>query len=252
MGGVRRSRQGSILLVQLDNPPVNALSAEVLEALEETMRDAAQDSAVRALVIYGGDSIFAAGADLPSFLRQGFSPEAALRRGVEVFDALATLPKPVVAAIQGHCLGGGLELACAADLRVASPRSRFGQPEVHLGILPGWNGTVRLPRLIGSARAAELILTGEPIDGRRAYEIGLVTRLVPDDEVLPAALNLARLLAAQSGAAVAEARRLLAQWTEPGAAERERQAVLRLMAGPDAAEGLTAFMERRRPRFGDS
>lgn len=250
MGTVRVSRQGPVLLAQIDNPPVNALSADVLDGLEAALDEARQDGAIRALVIGGSDQIFAAGADIPSFLGQGLTPEAALRRGAAVFDAIAELPKPVVAAVIGHCLGGGLELILAADLRVASPDSRFGQPEVHLGIIPGWNGTVRLPRLVGQSHAAELILTGEPIDGRRAYEMGLVNRLAPDDEVLDCALNWARLLSSQSGAAIAEARALLAHWTEPNPAAREREAVLRLMAGADAAEGVSAFLERRRPRFG--
>jgi len=252
MSGVSVSRAGPILTLSLDNPPVNAISSLVLDGIEAAVERARDDPAVRGLLVTGQEEIFAAGADLQSFLAQGMTPEQAILRGVEVFARLRALSKPVVAAIVGHCLGGGLELALAADLRVADPDARFGQPEVQLGIVPGWNGTVWLPRLIGQAWAAELILTAAPIDGRRAYEIGLVNRLAPASEVLETADNLLRELVARSPRAVAEAKVLIRRSYERGAEERELEALRRLLAGHDAAEGLTAWMERRRPRFTDS
>jgi enoyl-CoA hydratase/carnithine racemase len=249
MSGVKVFTNGPVLTIQLDNPPVNAISAQVLDGLETALLEARTDPAVRGVLITGSDQIFAAGADIPSFLSQGLTPQQAIRRGVEVFAAVESFPKPVVAAILGHCLGGGLELALAADLRVGDPDVRLGQPEVRLGIIPGWNGTMRLPRLIGQSRAAEIILTGSPIDGSRAYAIGLLNRLAPANEVWATADNLLREVIANSPAAIAEAKALLRRSFEPDAGEREQEAVARLMADADAAEGVTAFLERRRPRF---
>lgn len=249
MSGVKVYRDGPILTLELDNPPVNAISAAVLDGIAAALEEAGSDPSVRGVLITGNEQIFAAGADIPSFLAQGLTPDQAIRRGVEVFAAVEMFAKPVVAAILGHCLGGGLELALAADFRVAEPDARLGQPEVHLGIIPGWNGTVRLPRLIGQARAAELILTGSPIDGARAYQIGLVNRIAPANEVVDVAANLLKEVMAQSPAAVGAAKALIRRSFEADAPDRELRSALQLIKGADAAEGLTAFMERRRPRF---
>ncbi len=249
MSGVKVRRDGGMMTIAIDNPPVNAISRAGLDGLEAALDEARQDTGVRGVLLIGSEQIFAAGADIPSFLAGGLTPEQASRRGVDVFSALEALPKPTVAGILGHCLGGGLELALAADLRVAGEDARFGQPEVHLGIIPGWNGTVRLPRLIGQSWAAEIILTGSPIDGRRAYEMGLVNRLARASEVWDTAANLLREVMAQSGEAVGRAKALVRQSFQADAADRERQALSELLLGPDAAEGMTAFIERRRPRY---
>lgn len=143
-----------------------------------------------------------------------------------------------------------MELALAADLRVASPRARFAQPEVALGIIPGWNGTRRLPRLIGVGPALDLILTGDTIDGNRAYALGLVQRLAPEGEALATAQNVARQLAHHAPSALAHAKWLVRAWHEPGAADREAAASVQLLETPDAGEGMQAFLEKRRPRFG--
>ena len=249
MSGVNVLRDGGMMTIAINNPPVNAISAAVLDGLEAALDEARQDAGVRGVLIVGTEQIFAAGADIGSYLAGGLTPAEANRRGVEVYKALETLPKPTVAAVLGHCLGGGLELALAADLRVAGPDARFGQPEVHLGIIPGWNGTVRLPRLVGQSWASEIILTGSPIDGRRAYEMGLVNRLAAASEVWDAASNLLREAMAQSPAAVGKAKALVRESFQADAALREREALLDLLQGPEAAEGMTAFMERRRPRY---
>ena len=238
-----------IRVLTLDNPPVNAISYAVLEELAAAIDACRDNAAVEGVVITGRPDGFAAGADLPSFLTGGMAPADAIRRGVEVFLKVESLPKPVVAAIAGYCLGGGLELAMAADLRVASQDARFGQPEVRLGIIPGWNGTVRLPRLVGVGIAAEIILTGAPMDAERALQVGLVNRVVEPALLVDTSINLARQMANQSPNAVAAAKRLLALGATDDARQRELETVLALMEGPDAAEGLTAFVERRRPRF---
>jgi enoyl-CoA hydratase len=249
MSAVSQDMRRGIRVFRINNPPVNALSRTVLESLAAALDEVERDPAVLGLVITGTPDAFAAGADLPSFAREGIAPAEAIRRGVEVYGQMTRLPKPVVAAVTGYCLGGGMELAAASDLRVAGPSARFGQPEVHLGIIPGWNGTVRLPRLLGQSHAAELILTGEPISAQRAYAIGFVHRLVDDALVVDTAVNLALQVASQGPRAVARAKQLLAAWTDPGAADREWEAMMDLLTSPEAMEGLTAFLERRRPRF---
>ena len=249
MSAVRVDRDGWVMTITITHPPVNAISPEVLEALGAAVV-AAEDPAIRAVVVAGSDAVFAAGADLPAFVARGQTPVAAIHAGVALLDQLEALPKPVIAAVEGLCLGGGMELALAADLRVASPRARFAQPEVALGIIPGWNGTRRLPRLIGVGPALDLILTGDTIDGNRAYALGLVQRLAPEGEALATAQNVARQLAHHAPSALAHAKWLVRAWHEPGAADREAAASVQLLETPDAGEGMQAFLEKRRPRFG--
>lgn len=249
MSVVSVDRTGAVMTITITHPPVNAISPEVLDALGAAVA-AAEDPAIRAVVVAGSDAVFAAGADLAAFVARGQNPATAIHAGVALLDQLEALPKPVIAAVEGLCLGGGMELALAADLRVASARARFGQPEVALGIIPGWNGTRRLPRLIGVGPALDLILTGETIAGDRAFALGLVQRLAPDGEALGAAQNLARQLVHNAPAALAQAKKLVRTWHEPDAAQREALASVELFGAPDAAEGLQAFLEKRRPRFG--
>ncbi len=250
MTAVAVERQGPVMTVSINHPPVNAISPEVLEALSAAVSEAEGDSAVRVVVVAGTGQTFAAGADLPAFMARGQSPLSAFQAGVALLSRLESLRQPVVAAIEGFCLGGGLELALAADLRVASATARFGQPEVKLGIVPGWSGTWRLPRLIGVGPALDLMLTGESVSGERAFALGLVQRLASEGEVLATAQNLARQLALNAPGALAHAKRLVRRWHEPEAAEREAEANVELAATANAAEGLQAFVEKRRPRFG--
>ncbi|MGH9104379.1 MAG: enoyl-CoA hydratase/isomerase family protein [Acidimicrobiales bacterium] len=208
-----RAKEGPVVIATLNRPAkANAVNREVLSALEDLAAEIEADwrsGRSRALVLAGaGTKAFSAGADIAELA--GLDREAAhrqMRRGQAVFGRLEQLPVAVVAAIDGYALGGGLELAMAADLRVATPRSRFGQPEINLANLPGWGGTQRLPRLVGLGRAKELVLSGELIGAQRAYEIGLVNQLA--DDALQSALRLASTLAARSPAAVAGAKRSL-------------------------------------------
>jgi Enoyl-CoA hydratase/carnithine racemase len=204
-------RAGAVLIATLNRPAKgNALNLPLLTALDELAarleRAAAGNDPVRALVITGaGQRAFSAGADVADL--DGLSRAAAhaqMRRGQEVFNRIERLPVPVIAAINGFALGGGLELAMSADIRIAAPGARLGQPEITLANVPGWGGTQRLPRLIGRGRALELILTGELIDAARAYQIGLVNQLT--DDPLAAAVTAARAIAAHSPVAVAAAK----------------------------------------------
>jgi enoyl-CoA hydratase/carnithine racemase len=197
---VTTERRGDVALVQLNRPPMNPLSQALLANLRDVARELGGDASVKAVVVTGSDRAFAAGADIDEF---GDSETA---RRIEVgfrdaFDAVAAIPRPVIAAVRGYALGGGLELAMACDLRVAGDSARVGQPEILLGIIPGAGGTQRLTRLVGPARAKELVWSGRQVRADEALAIGLVDRVVGADEVLDNALAWATQLA--TGAVVA-------------------------------------------------
>jgi enoyl-CoA hydratase/carnithine racemase len=241
-------QEGAVAFVRMRRPPVNALSLDLLDALAEAFRRLAAEEAVRAVILTGDGAIFSAGADLAA---AAADPSRLLQRGREVLAELAAFPKPLLAAVNGLALGGGLELALVADLRLAVRSARMGQPEIDLGILPGWGGTVRLPRLVGLARARELIFSGRTVGAEEAERIGLVERVYADDELLDQARNLARALAEKPPLAIREAKALLAadDGTISAAFQREAEALSRLLATRDAAEGVSAFLAHRRPHF---
>src|ERR687897_2403656 len=204
---VNVEQEGTVALLTIDNPPVNALKAALLEELEAELLRLDEDEGTRAIVIRGaGERAFVAGADIKEFpaLRDAPPQEGGSARGIQkvggVIDRMRT---PTIAAIHGFCLGGGLELAMACDLRVATEDAQLGQPEIKLGLIPGGGGTQRLPRLVGPGRALLLNMTGDPISGTQAYEWGLVERAVPREQLLEAALGIARTIAERSPHAIA-------------------------------------------------
>lgn len=237
-----------VALWTIENPPVNAISLEVLNDLTDLLDAAESDLNIRAVVITGKGSFFAAGADIQGFMKLGGSLPDFLRRGADLYQRLEESSLPVVAAVNGIAYGGGNELAMAADIRLASTKARFGQPEVNLGIIPGWGGTVRLPKLIGLSRARRILLTGDPIDAMEAYRIGLVDQVTEPRLLVDTALNIADRLASLPPLALKEIKGLLAE-AGPGGQERETAAIQRLMMTEDALEGIRAFMEKRRPEF---
>ncbi|MBI3330562.1 MAG: enoyl-CoA hydratase/isomerase family protein, partial [Candidatus Omnitrophica bacterium] len=171
-----------------------------------------------------------------------------------VFLKIQRSSTPVIAAINGVCLGGGLELAMACHIRIAGDRARFGQPEINLGIIPGWGGTQRLPRLIGRAKAIEWILTGDMVTAQEALRLGLVNQVVPQDQVLKAAKDLARKLASKGAVALTQALRAIEQGLEGPLEEglaREAEAFGAVAASDDSREGVKAFLEKRQPQFKD-
>jgi len=180
-------------VLRLDRPPMNALDTQVQEEIRACAREATDRTDVRAVVLYGGEKVFAAGADIKEMAGLGYA-EMAERAGAlqSAFDTVARIPKPVVAAITGYALGGGCELALTADFRVCGDNARLGQPEILLGIIPGAGGTQRLPRLVGPARAKDLVYSGRFVGAEEALAIGLVDRVLAPDDVLAAARELVR------------------------------------------------------------
>ena len=204
---VRVETDGGVATIRLDRPPMNAINSEVQEQLRAAAGAVSADPDVRAVVIYGGEKVFAAGADVKEFA--GLSHADMVRDATRVMssiDSLAHIPKPVIAAVTGYALGGGCELALTADFRVAAEDAKLGQPEILLGIIPGMGGTQRLPRLVGPAKAKDLIFTGRFVDAQEALEIGLVDAVVPAAEVYETALTMAGKLAKGPALALAAAK----------------------------------------------
>ena len=243
---VRLEVADGIGTIRLDRPPVNALNDQVTAELAEAARAAAADE-VRAVVIYGGEKVFAGGADIKVMAEAGYAEMASRsRRLQDTMDLVAGLGKPVVAAITGYALGGGLELALAADFRVAGERARVGQPEILLGVIPGAGGTQRLTRLVGPAKAKDIVFTGRMVAAAEALEIGLVDRVVPDAEVYPAALDLVQRYASGPALALRAAKQAIDYGLGVDLAtglEIERVQFAALFGTEDQRAGMRSFLE---------
>jgi enoyl-CoA hydratase/carnithine racemase len=243
---VRLEVADGIGTIRLDRPPVNALNDQVTAELAEAARAAAADE-VRAVVIYGGEEVFAGGADIKVMAEAGYAEMASRSRLLQdTMDLVAGLGKPVVAAITGYALGGGLELALAADFRVAGERARVGQPEILLGVIPGAGGTQRLPRLVGPAKAKDIVFSGRMLAAAEALEIGLVDRVVPDTEVYQAALDLVRRYASGPALALRAAKQAIDYGLGVDLAtglEIERVQFAALFSTEDQRAGMRSFVE---------
>jgi len=250
------STEEKIAILTISNPPANLLSKGVLTELNQFLEELVKNPGPKVLIVTGAGTFFIVGADIKeiSELKNSAQGTEAASLGQMVFNKLEQLPIPVIAAINGHCLGGGNELAMACTIRIASDRARIGQPEINLGIMPGFGGTQRLSRIVGKSKALELNLTGEMINAKEAFEIGLVNRLVPEAEVMKQALGLAKKIAAKSRPAV---ERILKATRE--GLNRSLEEGLKLEAGlfgqlcetEDMREGLKSFLEKRQPKFQD-
>ena len=254
---VKVSVEDRVAVVTIDHRPVNALNRQTMEELGRVIEELSGDAAVKAIVLTGAGSLaFVAGADIKelSQITSGAQAQEMAAMGQSVFLKLQQLGKPVIAAINGICLGGGLELAMACHLRISGDRVRFGQPEINLGIIPGWGGTQRLPRLIGKAKATEWILTGDIIMAQEAHRLGLVNQVVPQDQVLKVAKDMARKIASKGAVAVREALLAIERGFERPLADGladEAAAFGRVAATEDSKEGVKAFVEKRQPQFKD-
>jgi len=232
---------------------LNALNAQLLAELSVVIRQARADEGVVGVVITGaGEKAFAAGADIAEFAEMdALGGHRLSTRGQGILSALENMPKPVVAAVNGFALGGGCELAMACHLRVASETAQFGLPEVKLGLIPGYGGTQRLPRLVGRGIATEMILTADYVPAQRAYETGLVNRVVPQAEVVEAAKAMVRSIAQKSPVAVSMALQALraADLPLPQGLAQEAALFGQCCTTEDFAEGVAAFLNRRKPEF---
>jgi enoyl-CoA hydratase/carnithine racemase len=249
---VRTETEDGVATIRIDRPPANALARPVSLELSEAAAAVADDDAIGAVVVWGGETIFAAGADIKAMV--GYGPDeiasdvGALEQACRDLEAI---PKITIAAINGFALGGGLELALACDFRSAAQDAQLGLPEIKLGIIPGSGGTQRLPRVVGLARARDLIYTGRRVLAGEALEIGLVDRVAPAADVYGLATQEARSFAEGPSLAYAAAKRAVAAADRPLAEGLavEREAFVPLFATRDQEEGMRAFLEKREPRF---
>lgn len=244
---VRIEVADQIATIRLDRPKMNALNAQVQTEIAEAAAQVSADSAVRAVVLYGGERVFAAGADIKEMGTLGYA-EMSERSAMlqSSFSAVAEIPKPVVAAVTGYALGGGLELALCADFRVLGESAKVGQPEILLGIIPGAGGTQRLPRLIGPAKAKDLIFTGRHVAAAEALAIGLADQVVPDAEVYQAAKDLVARYATGPALALRAAKQAVNKGLEVDLAtglEIERLQFAALFATEDQKTGMRSFVE---------
>ncbi len=246
-----------IARITLDNPPLNVVTLELTSQMNSLLDELAEDSAVRVLVLTGaGERAFCVGSDINEFARF-VGPEGAVLEGKlfaenAMFSKLDKFPKPTIAALNGHAMGGGLELAVCCDLLVAVETARLALPEVNLGVIPGSGGTIRTTRRIGEGRTKEMVLLGEAIGAQTALEWGLINRIVPPGEAMTVALNLAAKLAALPNVALQSAKAaidLSFDMAEPAAIEQTFPLSEKVFQSNDAAEGARAFLAKEKPNF---
>ena len=252
--GFRVEREGAVATLVFDNGPVNTVDPGLIERLIAALPTLTDDPAVRCIVVRGKDRVFVGGADIRVMRGLDEDTYRAMRRWVEVQRALELAPKPVIAALNGHALGGGAELALACDLRILHARATFGFPEMRLGIFPGAGGSQRLPRLVGPHRAKRLIIDGSRLTAGEALAQGLVDLVAGDDFEQVVAREAARLAALPTATIGLVKQAVQRGWGLPieEAMAVEEEYVLRNLALADAAEGLQAFLDKRTPTFGGS
>lgn len=245
-------------ILTIDHPPANAFNKQTLGELEAAFDEVTANEQVKVIIITGAGQFFVAGADINEIFAVKDKPDEAkafIRQGQELFEKIEASKKPVIAAINGRvALGGGNELAMACHIRIAEDSVQFGQPEIKLGIMPGWGGTQRLPRLVGKGKALELLLTGDNIKAQEAYRIGLVNKVVPVGTVVREAKRLAKVISmwgAKAIAAIIDSVNTGLETTLQEGLLYEAEAFAKLCETEDMREGVSAFLEKRRPKFQD-
>jgi len=248
---IELEKEDEIPIVKLDNPPMNAICTELLDSLEKTLDLLEDDEGIKVVIIEGVGKAFVAGADISEM--KDMSPEEAgkfSKKGQELFNKIENLPVPVIAAVDGYALGGGMELAMACDMIVASGRSVFGQPEVGLGIIPGYGGTQRLPRIVGHKKAKELIFTGKKIDAEEAYEIGLINKLVDTENFTDEVMELSKTISKNGPLAVKYAKEAINEVSHLDKGfDKEVEMFKKCFETQDQKIGMDAFLNKKEPEF---
>jgi enoyl-CoA hydratase len=256
LGAIAYETDNNVAYLTITSPPANALSSTLLHDLAEQLDHIEKEEHIKAVVIKGNGNFFSAGADIKEFtsLQNASDYQSLAERGQQLFDRMEHFSVPIIAAIHGAALGGGLELAMACHIRIVTENAKLGLPELNLGIIPGFAGTQRLPNYVGRQKAYEMILTGEPISGREAYEFGLANHVTAENDVFEKAMNLAEKIAAKSKLTINSVMRLIPYAkTEQFKAgvQSEAREFAEIFGSMDAKEGVQAFIEKRKPNFKD-
>ena len=252
------SNEEGVSFLSINRPPVNALGSQLLDEFDKAMDVLGADPKTKAIVIVSAiPHVFIAGVDLKEMAALTTPDDIVkvIQKGQSVFNKIENLDKPVIAAIQGACVGGGQELIMACHIRIASDRTRFAQPEITLGIIPGFGGSQRLPRIVGPSRATELILTGDLITPQEAFRMGLVNRVVSDGALIKTAREMAKKIAKHGLPAIRASMRAIRDGLDKPLAEGlkiEEKEFRSITGTQDMREGIRAFMEKRQPKFTDS
>ncbi len=245
-----------IATLTINSPPANALSTTILKDLETQLDQIEKEDTVKAVILTGEGRFFSAGADIKEFtsLQAASDYESLAKMGQKLFSRMERFHIPIIAAIHGASLGGGLELALACHIRLVTKTAKLGLPEITLGIIPGFAGTQRLPQFVGSPKAYEMILTGDTVTGEEAVQLGLANRAVDDEQLLSEARNLAKKIATKSKPAITRIMELI-PYTKVASfqagTDREAEAFGEVFGNEDATEGIQAFIEKRKPKFKD-
>ncbi|MFD1706359.1 enoyl-CoA hydratase [Siminovitchia sediminis] len=248
------TREDHVAYVKMDRPPANALSTEMIAEIDRVLDELAAERQIRSVLLYGEGRFFSAGADIKEFtqIKNGMEFSRLASKGQKVFDKIENYSKPVVAAIHGGALGGGLELAMACHIRLVSENATLGLPELQLGLIPGFAGTQRLPRYVGAAKAAEMLFTGQPVSGTEAVRLGLANQCFPQEELLDKAKEWVHNISKKSPSSLKAIIELL-QYEQQDrfskGAEMEAQRFGEIFETKDAQEGIRAFLEKREPKF---
>ncbi|WP_085991750.1 enoyl-CoA hydratase [Oceanobacillus senegalensis] len=255
MGHIQLEVAKHIAYLTIKSPPANALSSNLLDDLESQLNTIEEDGSIKVIVLHGEGKFFSAGADIKEFTSLN-DPSAYkfAERGQKLFDRLENSSIPVIAAIHGAALGGGLELAMACHMRIVTETAKLGLPEITLGIIPGYAGTQRLPRYVGTSKAYEMILTGKPISGQETLSLGLANKVVKEDDLMKEVNELAKSISSMSKPSINEIMRLLSFQKSEHFEQNVNEEALsfqRVFGTEDAKEGIQAFLEKRKPKFQD-